>query len=107
MSERQITRLHIRPVRSGVKIKDPHTRRTVPDDGGWVPKNSYYVRSIRRGDAEECEPGAKRGGAVPAPVIEAETTPNPGALFEPEVEDSEDDDGKFDHDESPDSEDEQ
>ena len=42
------------PERPGLIVRQPDRNwRPVPADGGNVPKNSYYIRAMQRGDLVE------------------------------------------------------
>lgn len=42
--------MKVKPARPGLIIRDPHTRRALPDEGGDVPETSFWLRRLRDGD---------------------------------------------------------
>jgi hypothetical protein len=59
--------VRVKPAIPGTIIRDPHTKRALPDEGGEVPENSFWVRRLRDGDVVHVsapEPPA----AKPAPI---------------------------------------
>lgn len=40
----------VMPARPGLLIRDPHTKRPLPAEGGRVPNNTFWRRRLRSGD---------------------------------------------------------
>jgi len=53
--------MRVRPVIPGAVLRDPHTRRRLPVEGGRVPDNSYWRRRLSAGEVELCP--------EPAPMV--------------------------------------
>ena len=49
-------RLFLRPAVPGAVVRDPHTKRALPADGGGVEARSDGRRRLRDGDAAEATP---------------------------------------------------
>ena len=47
--------MRVRPKTPGVVIRDPYTRRRLPDEGGRVPNNTFWRRRLRSGDVVPVE----------------------------------------------------
>jgi hypothetical protein len=45
--------LHVRPAIPGAVIRDPRTRRPLPDDGGRVPDSTFWNRRLLAGEVVE------------------------------------------------------
>jgi hypothetical protein len=45
-----MSRLHVKPRIPGAIIRDPHTKRALPDEGGRVPDTSFWRRRLAYGD---------------------------------------------------------
>jgi hypothetical protein len=44
-----MSQIYLRPADPAAIIRDPHTKRALPADGGRVPSSSYWLRQIRSG----------------------------------------------------------
>jgi len=53
--------VRVRPVKPGAVIRDPHTRRQLPADGGRVADNMYWRRRLAAGEVVPCP--------EPAPIV--------------------------------------
>lgn len=42
--------MRVKPVNPNAIIRDPHTRRALPADGGDVPNNSFWTRRLIAGE---------------------------------------------------------
>jgi|GEM_PF-2000021 len=42
--------MRVRPATKGHIIRDPHTKRQLPDEGGEVPDTIYWQRKLARGE---------------------------------------------------------
>jgi hypothetical protein len=42
--------MKVKPATPGAIVRDPHTKRPVPDEGEDVPDTSYWIRRLRDGD---------------------------------------------------------
>lgn len=42
--------MRVRPAIAGTLIRDPHTKRALPVEGGRVPDSSFWRRRLRSGD---------------------------------------------------------
>lgn len=51
--------LYIKPAKPG-SLRDPETLQKIPDDGAYVPANSYWLRRLRDGDAVEAQAPQKK-----------------------------------------------
>jgi hypothetical protein len=45
-----MSRLHVKPRIPGAIIRDPHTKRALPDEGGRVPDTTFWRRRLDQGD---------------------------------------------------------
>lgn len=43
-------RVKVKPAIPGQIIRDPHTKRVLPDDGAEMPGTSFWIRRLRDGD---------------------------------------------------------
>jgi hypothetical protein len=50
--------MKVKPATPGSIIRDPHTKRPVPDEGDDVPETSFWIRRLRDGDVVIVEPPA-------------------------------------------------
>lgn len=60
--------MRVRPAIPGAVIRDPHTKRPLPAEGGEVPENNFWIRRLERGEVVRCE--------APAPARATEPTGN-------------------------------
>lgn len=44
--------MRVKPVDPNAVIRDPHTRRPLPADGGDVPESSFWLRRLKAGEIE-------------------------------------------------------
>lgn len=42
--------MRIKPAHAGAVIRDPHTKRELPAEGGTVPDNTFWRRRLADGD---------------------------------------------------------
>jgi hypothetical protein len=42
--------MRVKPAIPGAVIRDPHTKRPLPAEGGEVPDNSFWIRRLRAGE---------------------------------------------------------
>ncbi|HVB67977.1 MAG TPA: DUF2635 domain-containing protein [Acetobacteraceae bacterium] len=56
----------------GRRVRDPVTRRPLPDGGAEVVRNRFWIRRLRDQDVMEAEPAAQSEKTAPEP---AETAP--------------------------------
>lgn len=42
--------MKVKPTRPGLLLRDPHTKRALPEEGGRVPDTSFWRRRIRSGE---------------------------------------------------------
>lgn len=42
--------MRVRPAQPGAMIRDPHTRRPLPEEGGTVSDSNFWRRRLRDGD---------------------------------------------------------
>ncbi len=60
----------------GVKVRDPHSRLHIPEDGIEVlDTDTFWTRRLRDGDVVEVEP--EKAKPDPAPAAEAPPEPAP------------------------------
>lgn len=45
----------VKPTVPGTVIRDPQTRRRLPDDGDKVPRSSFWLRRLRAGEVVELD----------------------------------------------------
>lgn len=60
--------MRVRPQHEKLTIRDPHTKRVLPAEGGEVPDNVFWRRRLRDGDAlldEEPDEGGTPTGLEP------------------------------------------
>jgi hypothetical protein len=70
--------MRVRPAVPGTVIRDPHTRRHIPDEGAKVPRNSYWLRRLRDGDVVLVEPAPPPTGLEPpTPLTTRDAAPHP------------------------------
>jgi hypothetical protein len=56
-------KMFVKPARAGDIIRDPHTLRVLPDEGGRVPDNTFWRRRLNKGEVVEVpkqEPAQQR-----------------------------------------------
>lgn len=53
--------------RKGVKVRDPESKRHLPEEGAEVPENSYWMRRLLDGDVQTADYDA----AEPADEVKA------------------------------------
>jgi hypothetical protein len=66
------TRKRIKPARPGLIIRDPHTKRALPDKGADVKLSSFWLRRLRDGDVVPAE-GPKPAPKAPAKPKKADS----------------------------------
>lgn len=78
--------MRVRPTTPGTIVRDPHTKRPLPDEGAEVADSSYWHRRLRSGDITLVEGG-------PVPPEDASTAPlatrSPGETTPPMFEERE------------------
>lgn len=47
-------------------VRDPESKRLLPDDGAEVPQAGYWMRRLRDGDVIPATPAASAAPAAPA-----------------------------------------
>lgn len=52
--------MHVKPATPGAVIRDPHTRRRLPDEGARVPDTSFWRRRLRAEDVVPVESRASK-----------------------------------------------
>lgn len=58
-------RLYVKPKEPGMALRDPRTKRQLPDEGGSVPNTTFWRRRLINGDVLEVKPPkAKRSAAA-------------------------------------------
>jgi hypothetical protein len=60
--------MRIKPATPGAVIRDPDTRRPLPDDGADVQASSFWMRRLRDGEVVEIEPTAEPAQEPAAPA---------------------------------------
>ena len=58
--------MNVKPKDPKAVIRDPHTKRVLPAEGGEVPKNIFWTRRLKAGEVELVE--TKPAGGAPAPT---------------------------------------
>lgn len=61
-------RMFVKPTKSDFVIRDPHTKRRLPKEGGHVPRNGFWLRRLLDKDVSLAEPPKV------APAAEVTTT---------------------------------
>ena len=59
--------MRLKPKIPGQVIRDPDTRRPLPDEGADVQVSSFWMRRLRDGDVVEIEPTAEPEPETPKP----------------------------------------
>lgn len=54
----------LRPARPKLIVRDPASGLPLPQAGKTVPRNSYWLRRVKDGDAVEIDAGGKRKPAT-------------------------------------------
>ena len=54
-------KINVKPARPGLVVRDPRSKRPLPENGGMVPDNSFWRRRLRSGDV------------IPVDVVEGDT----------------------------------
>lgn len=57
--------MRVKPAVPGAVIRDPHTKRPLPAEGGEVPENSFWVRRLREGEVVRIDAPAQPTGREP------------------------------------------
>lgn len=57
--------MRVKPVDPNAVIRDPHTRRPLPAEGGDVPENNYWTRRILAGEVVRIDEPTQPTGAEP------------------------------------------
>lgn len=66
--------MKVKPAVPGSIIRDPHTRRPLPDEGADVPETSFWHRRLRDGDVVRITAGPPSGMEPVAPLTTRATT---------------------------------
>lgn len=48
-------RMFVKPA-DGLKVRDPHSRRHLPPQGAFVPREPYWLRRLDDGDVVDATP---------------------------------------------------
>jgi hypothetical protein len=68
--------VRVKPTTKGAVIRDPHTKRPLPDDGADVPDTSFWRRRLRAGDVVFVEEPKEPTGLEPVtPLTTREEEP--------------------------------
>lgn len=57
--------MKLKPATPGMRIRDPLTKRHIPDAGIEVPMSTYWVRRIRAGEVVEVKPDVIHVDQIP------------------------------------------
>ena len=63
-----MSKMYVKPVVPGALIRDPHTHRALPPEGGRVPDNTFWRRRLDRGEivqVDEPQPTLQRAPVAP------------------------------------------
>lgn len=61
--------MRVKPADPAAVIRDPHTKRPLPAEGGDVPESIFWTRRLAAGDVVRIdEPKAPRGNEPLAPL---------------------------------------
>jgi hypothetical protein len=63
-------KLNVKPASPALVVRDPHTKRALPPDGGLVPDTNYWRRRIRAGDVLRVPERPMRTPAAPPQKVE-------------------------------------
>lgn len=67
--------MRVKPATPGAVIRDPHTKRPLPAEGGEVPDNTFWRRRLMAGDVvlvAASKPSNPTGREPVAPLITRE-----------------------------------
>ncbi len=67
--------MRVKPVDPTAVIRDPHTKRVLPAEGGDVPEDNFWIRRLRAGEVVRIDESALPVGNEP---IRPLTTRAPG-----------------------------
>ena len=51
-------KIYIFPV-DGREVRDPRTKKLIPESGAWVPRDGYWLKRMRDGDVSETQQEAR------------------------------------------------
>jgi hypothetical protein len=57
-------KLFLAPARSGLIVRDPVTATPLAAEGEYKPRNSYWIRRMKDGDAVAATPSTDKASAV-------------------------------------------
>jgi hypothetical protein len=77
MSETE--KMFVVPSKPGLVLRDPVTRQILPEEGGWVPRNTHWTRRCMHKDCTEVAPPAP----APPTATEKPSEPEGEELAEP------------------------
>lgn len=60
--------MKVKPAIPGAVIRDPASRRVLPQEGGDVPETSFWIRRLRAGEVVLVEEREATGLVTPEPV---------------------------------------
>lgn len=60
--------MRVKPVNPGAVIRDPHTKRPLPAEGGEVPDNVFWRRRLRAGEVVRIDTAEPTGREPVAPL---------------------------------------
>jgi hypothetical protein len=63
-------KLNVKPAKPALVVRDPHTKRALPPDGGRVPDTNYWRRRIRSGDVVLVDDRPRHAPANPLQKVE-------------------------------------
>ena len=53
----------------GMLVRFPKTKSCLPESGGWVPAENYWLRRISDGDVREAQPPEEKKAAVSGGMV--------------------------------------
>lgn len=66
--------MRVKPVDPDAVIRDPHTKRQLPAEGGDVPENNFWVRRLRAGEVVRIDELAQPVGDEPIAPLTTRAT---------------------------------
>lgn len=66
--------MRVKPAIPGAIVRDPHSKRQLPAEGGDVPDSSFWIRRLRAGDVVIVAEPTPRTAPV-TPLMTREETP--------------------------------
>lgn len=65
--------MRVKPVDPNAVIRDPHTKRQLPAEGGEVPENSFWTRRLLAGEVVRVGAPTQPTGTEPVATLTTRT----------------------------------